>query len=340
MADERNINKRLEDAIVEGNVELVEAILDEQDVNGVDVNLPLYDDTQETPLLLAIDVATKITPNEDYELDEDSVEIIHMLLDYGANANGIHDATGENEQDIPLFVAVQIKNKDLRNAIVDILLESGADANIVGLGEETPLHRVADNKNYITADILLRHGARMDLENDNSETVRVKHPELLDEIEKAKPDSNYNRRRRLIEYRIQERAKDPRRQGLIRDDRIIMLQRKIKKQLEKLEKIELETEDIKDKLRTNLEFKKAGELRKQMFSLYGEKPKIQRELRRLQKELEDASATHSGGKRHSRRKSRKQRRVKKKRTMKHNVKKTARRKKSKQSKKTRRRRRR
>ena len=58
MADARNINEMLEEAINDVNVVLVEEIMDEREENGVDVNRPLdyYEGecSTETSLLFAI----------------------------------------------------------------------------------------------------------------------------------------------------------------------------------------------------------------------------------------------------------------------------------------------
>ena len=83
----------------------------------------------------------------------------------------VYDVYGDvemcGEKFIPLFAAIKIKNKYIRNKIVKSLLDNDANVNIIGNEGHTPLHRLVlrglhKNPNYInTIRILVDNEANI-----------------------------------------------------------------------------------------------------------------------------------------------------------------------------------
>lgn len=321
MADARNINEMLEEAINDVNVVLVEEIMDEREENGVDVNRPLdyYEGecSTETPLLFAIQRAGE-------EHDNSSCEIVDLLLEGGADAEG--QAGCDEEQYIPLFAAIKIKNKNTRNRIIKSLLDNGADVNVKGQGGNTPIHRLVVKGLYKNSDfldtiiILLDKGAKRNIQDDFERTVDILEPDFDKYI-----DFHRNKRHKLIRFRKQRRENDPRR-----------IKQKIVGLKQELVEVDKEIGNLDIKWRSKSGRQHDVELAKNAPKLYEARIKLERELKELQDKLESGSSKHTGGKRRTRRKARKQRRVKKEKTMKRKVKRTTRRNKKTQSRKTRR----
>jgi ankyrin repeat protein len=93
------------------------------------------------------------------------IHIMQVLLDYGVKAN-----SEDVKQDSPLFAAVVAG----RSNIVKMLLERGADVNVVIPGENyTPLHLAvsAQNNALTISEMLLKHGADVNARSSDGSTA-------------------------------------------------------------------------------------------------------------------------------------------------------------------------
>lgn len=89
-------------------------------------------------------------------------EIVRYLLLKGADAN----QASENGYAVnPLYTAVSSNFE----AIAKLLVEGGAEVNIVQAGNQTPLHAAAENGNIEMLILLLENGASVDVKNDNGD---------------------------------------------------------------------------------------------------------------------------------------------------------------------------
>lgn len=106
-------------------------------------------------------------------------ECVRLLLDGGADPNGVHQQTGET----PLHAALTKAHED-RSEIVQLLLDAGADPNRatipgnptqafwrdVRTRGETPLHRAAAFGSPRTIELLLAAGADKSLRDTNGDS--------------------------------------------------------------------------------------------------------------------------------------------------------------------------
>lgn len=89
-------------------------------------------------------------------------EIVRYLLLKGADAN----QTSDNGYFVnPLYTAVS-SNFD---SIAKLLVEGGAEVNVVQAGNQTPLHAAAENGNIEMLILLLENGALVDVKNENGD---------------------------------------------------------------------------------------------------------------------------------------------------------------------------
>lgn len=88
--------------------------------------------------------------------------VVRYLLLKGADAN----QTSNNGYFVnPLYTAIS-SNFD---AIAKLLVEGGAEVNVVQAGNQTPLHAAAENGNIEMLILLLENGASVDVKNDNGD---------------------------------------------------------------------------------------------------------------------------------------------------------------------------
>jgi ankyrin repeat protein len=93
------------------------------------------------------------------------VELVQLLLESGANANQrnwITPSNGEGDN-FPLWFAANQKRPN-RVEVATLLLEYGANVNMVGEFGETPLHQAAAWDNADIAEFLLQNGAYVNAE--------------------------------------------------------------------------------------------------------------------------------------------------------------------------------
>ena len=137
-----HLSASLRDAIIDNDLKGVEMLLK---CNGVDVNHQIAG-SSDTPLNMAIK-------------GDGNVAIIRMLLDHGANPN----LSGGHDWWSPLYYVLQIKKREKREKITEMLLKHGADVNatIEGGGPKgtTPLIEAASNSWDDTVGLLLGHNA-------------------------------------------------------------------------------------------------------------------------------------------------------------------------------------
>lgn len=90
--------------------------------------------------------------------------IVHFLLKNGADPN----LASENGYRVyPLYVAIDSNFE----GIAKILIEAGAEVNIIQASQMTPLHAAAKNGNIEMLILLLEKGALVDIKNDQGKTA-------------------------------------------------------------------------------------------------------------------------------------------------------------------------
>ncbi len=90
-------------------------------------------------------------------------EIVHYLLLKGADPN----QTSNNGYNVnPLYTAISSNFE----AIAKLLVEGGAEVNIIQAGNLTPLHAAAQNGNIEMLILLLENGANVLIKDDNGQT--------------------------------------------------------------------------------------------------------------------------------------------------------------------------
>lgn len=153
-----DINVKLEDnatfllfATYNTNAELVKLLLDK----GSELNI--FDDRGNTPLLAAA--------------SRGNLEIVKLLIDKGAKMEpGVcKRASCTNSGDSPLHRAASSNP-----AVVEYLLEKGADVNATDFDGNTPLHRMYWGDSIRTVDILCKNGGKINLQNNKGETPLIK----------------------------------------------------------------------------------------------------------------------------------------------------------------------
>jgi ankyrin repeat protein len=92
-----------------------------------------------------------------------SVEIVRILLEYGANVGA-----QVKEGGTPLRVAAAGSD---RAEVVQVLLEHGTNVGTENNVDRTPLHVAADNGLVKTVRVLLEHGANVGAEDNEGRTA-------------------------------------------------------------------------------------------------------------------------------------------------------------------------
>lgn len=143
--DEMNAQERLIFSVKTGN----NILLDESVAQGADVN-----GTNENglPLLISAVLYTQLTHRE---------IIVEQLLDHGADPNVVYQGKSS------ILYAVEIGN----DYTAEVLLHHGASADTPG--NETPLTLAIKEEKMIMVEMLMAHGASMDLLNDQGESPMV-----------------------------------------------------------------------------------------------------------------------------------------------------------------------
>jgi ankyrin repeat protein len=132
-----------------------------------------------------------------FALESDSVELVEILLRYGAQPNLIVDS-----QWSAVFWAVQHKkHQSLRH-----LLARGADVNLRNGDGDTPLRYALENEDLETAKLLLDAGADPNIPDDEDETaleeaVDYDQPEIVELLlaHGANPNVQYEEGKSLLQ---------------------------------------------------------------------------------------------------------------------------------------------
>src|SRR5690606_35000703 len=91
-------------------------------------------------------------------------DIVRLLLLKGADPN-LPSQNGYNVYPIHAAVTSNFET------ITKMLIEAGADVNVVQTSRTTPLHTAAQNGNIELLIVLLEQGARVDIKNDTGKTA-------------------------------------------------------------------------------------------------------------------------------------------------------------------------
>jgi len=111
-------------------------------------------------------------------------ETLELLLNAGAQV----DQPARNQMRVcPLHAAVAHRHPEVALAVVKMLLERGAEANIRQQGEWTPLHEAAARGHQEMVQLLLSHGADVNAKNEEGKTpfemaIEKGHPEVAEMV--------------------------------------------------------------------------------------------------------------------------------------------------------------
>ena len=84
-------------------------------------------------------------------------QIVRLLIEKGAEVNG-KDSLGNT----PLLECQHLELHSENLEIIELLIENGSDLDVVGHHGETILHKVINNGNLKTAELLLNSGANIE----------------------------------------------------------------------------------------------------------------------------------------------------------------------------------
>ena len=134
-----------------------------------------------------------------------SGEFIETLIDLGANVN----AQRSDDKVTPLFLSADWNNF----LAVNLLLDHGADANIVSADGNSPLHRAVSNGFCDIAKRLVEKGSDLNLQNKEGRTplflgVTNKHEQLIKLLIENEADVNIGYKKNYTERIQLVRGKD------------------------------------------------------------------------------------------------------------------------------------
>ena len=92
-------------------------------------------------------------------------QIVRLLIEKGAEVNG-KDSLGNT----PLLECQHLELHSENLEIIELLIENGADLDVVGHHGETILHKVINNGNLKTAELLLNSGANIEATSSQGNT--------------------------------------------------------------------------------------------------------------------------------------------------------------------------
>jgi ankyrin repeat protein len=141
-----------------------------------------------------------------FAVSQNDPEIVRMLLDRGADPR-IRNSSGNS----PLWAAIIVPDAAQReNAntnfiaagdhyaeIVELLLDHGADANLISRDQGAPLHQAARAGGVELTRVLLAHGARAEIQGDDRGTTPLMlaaenaHPEIVKLLLAAGANANH-----------------------------------------------------------------------------------------------------------------------------------------------------
>ena len=156
--------QRLAIAINAGDYQRVESLID----SGVNVNSLIdYEEVSPfpykfltTPLIMAVEGAINLAVEGTFD-----PQIVRLLIEKGAEVNG-KDSLGNT----PLLECQHLELHSENLEIIELLIENGADLDVVGHHGETILHKVINNGNLKTAELLLNSGANIEATSSQGNT--------------------------------------------------------------------------------------------------------------------------------------------------------------------------
>ena len=143
------------DAIIDGDVATLERLLRE------DPELINARSTREHRSTLLHYVSANGVEDFRQKTPANSVQITRMLLDAGADVNAFSTAYGGRSTTVDLVAtSVHPLQAGVQNALIEMLLDAGADLDVPG----SSVNACLANGRREAAELLARHGARLDLE--------------------------------------------------------------------------------------------------------------------------------------------------------------------------------
>jgi ankyrin repeat protein len=126
---------------------------------------------------------------ERWGFSEDSIVIVKMLLEFGANINDTYKDINET----PLF-DILLKGKVDYN-LAQFFIDSGADVNWQNKFGNTPLYYAIRNQQIDVINFLIKNNANLDIKNNEGKNVynfarKTKNKEILSILNQANPKSN------------------------------------------------------------------------------------------------------------------------------------------------------
>ena len=96
---------------------------------------------------------------------KEDLEMIQVLLDYGLNVN-----TPDKLGSTPLNFALEYRSTVIDPRVVRLLLDHGADPNVLGWQGKTQLHRASQSGRIEIIRLLVEHGASVEVRDDEGRT--------------------------------------------------------------------------------------------------------------------------------------------------------------------------
>lgn len=99
----------------------------------------------------------------EFAIDNGNYKMVKLLLEHGSNPHFTRDQSNS-------YNPAMVKAAEGSTDIMEILFKYGVDINAVGYDNNTPLHQIikyGDDKKNANIEFLLKHGASLDIKNDD-----------------------------------------------------------------------------------------------------------------------------------------------------------------------------